>query len=505
MRESGLPMIRNQFLKECPFCGSGSGPNGTSAFHFYENGYKCFSCDETGDSIVFLERYLQLSKSDAIHMFRTKYKGEEDTFKNKNTYTPQPIKPKKTPLRKVEKYDTLGIWELDRFHEKYEEDPLTTFLISKFGKEKTIQALERYRVRTSSGGTIFPYFSHNDEFRTVKMVKYGMNGRRDRDSFPFYMHKKLGGNQFKYKRCFFGEHLLTQHDGPIAIVESEKTAIIMSIVNDEFLTLATGGKNTLHINNIYHVLNINNQRCVLFPDHDKPDDYGVTPFIQWSYMADELNGKGYDVITSEILETENTPFGYDIADVILDRYENKVRKVSKENANDSLSTDNDRKLYSNEVRRIEKSEKNEYDDNVAKLAKSNASDSLSEGKADESLPNDLAKFGKVGKVEKDVMRFTLDELINRTPSKPEEEEDLHMEAHRKKTEEIEAWNERLGRIKTKLSEISIPDHPVKIGPGHVTDIPKFINANIATAEKYPGNHIFEASLHRLEELISIIE
>src|SRR5690554_288063 len=107
--ETSLKVIRNDFLEQCPFCGSGTGPKGTSAFSFYKNGYKCFSCEQTGDSIKFIERYFNISTGEAIRYFKSKYLGINEEVGNM-------IGSNKT--RKIEsyKFDTMGYWVMDLFH-----------------------------------------------------------------------------------------------------------------------------------------------------------------------------------------------------------------------------------------------------------------------------------------------------------------------------------------------------------------------------------------------------
>ena len=58
------------------------------------------------------------------------------------------------------------------------------------------------------------------------------------------MHKKLKLDNFVLQQCLFGLHIIYDitKDNIICIVESEKTAIIMSIVLPNFLWLATGSK-----------------------------------------------------------------------------------------------------------------------------------------------------------------------------------------------------------------------------------------------------------------------
>lgn len=58
-KESGNKFNSKNLLDECPFCGSGSGPNHSSAFsvNTKRNYYKCFSCGSKGTAIDFLMNY----------------------------------------------------------------------------------------------------------------------------------------------------------------------------------------------------------------------------------------------------------------------------------------------------------------------------------------------------------------------------------------------------------------------------------------------------------------
>lgn len=308
--ETSLKLIRNDFLEQCPFCGSGTGPKGTSAFSFHSNGYKCFSCDQTGDAIKFIERYFNISTGEAIRYFKSKYLKEGD-FQNLGSA--------KNNLKKVkdDKFDTMVLWTLDMFEEDYANDHLTSFLLSRFDHRSVSRVLESYRIRTSSGGTLFPYIDDLGGIRTLKMIKYLKGtGKRDRSQFPFYMHKQLEGEKFRYRRCFFGQHLINESDR-IGIVESEKTALIASIVFPEIVFLATGGKNVLSVSDINQIKSLYSKEITLFPDNDSPDKKGLTAFNQWSFIATELNNKGFKITIDDTLEAGGYPYGSDIADLVL--------------------------------------------------------------------------------------------------------------------------------------------------------------------------------------------
>ena len=63
----------------------------------------------------------------------------------------------------------------------------------------------------------------------------------------------------------FGEHLLLEHPGmPIALVESEKTAVICSGLMHQYLWLATGGKSCIND----RLLVLQGRKIIAFPDID---------------------------------------------------------------------------------------------------------------------------------------------------------------------------------------------------------------------------------------------
>jgi hypothetical protein len=75
--ETGLQIRRTgatEVLSSCPFCGSGNGPNQSSAFNIKNDRmYKCFSCDTAGDVVNFIAGLRQISDGDAIKFLLEKY------------------------------------------------------------------------------------------------------------------------------------------------------------------------------------------------------------------------------------------------------------------------------------------------------------------------------------------------------------------------------------------------------------------------------------------------
>lgn len=88
------------------------------------------------------------------------------------------------------------------------------------------------------------------EYGRVKMMWQFLN--RDRDNEP--------------EMCYYGEHLATLYpDKPIALVESEKTALVMSYFYPKFIWIAT-----LSLNNFqaYRLSFIKDRPTIVFPDCD---------------------------------------------------------------------------------------------------------------------------------------------------------------------------------------------------------------------------------------------
>ena len=107
-----------------------------------------------------------------------------------------------------------------------------------------------------------------------------------------------------------------ENNAIVAIVESEKTAVIMSEHCPDAIWLATGGINQFHPQLL---LPLRGRRIILFPDTD-PD--GKT-YQQWRQVArDAQQLLGHPVYVSDLLERNATPEEkarkIDIADYLAD-------------------------------------------------------------------------------------------------------------------------------------------------------------------------------------------
>lgn len=114
-------------------------------------------------------------------------------------------------------------------------------------------------------------------------------------------------DNFVLQQCLFGLHNLCDYKegDTICVVESEKTAIIMSILNPAYLWLATGSKANFKEELLRPLKNFN---IIAYPDKS---EYKI-----WKLKAQELMVMGYNIVCSDLLEDKNIEEGDDLVDFI---------------------------------------------------------------------------------------------------------------------------------------------------------------------------------------------
>ena len=200
----------------------------------------------------------------------------------------------------------------------YETNKLYQFLASQFGEASAMSLMKKYRVGSSrhwEGATVFWQIDRNNRVRTGKIMLYNSDtGKRIKEPYNHitWVHTLLHKSGFNMKQCFFGEHLLaTDKTYPVALVESEKTALIASYYLPQYLWLASGGKNGCF--NESSLSALAKRSVVLFPD------LGATAY--WQSKIEMMRNNGIEVQLFDYLEI-NAPEserkeGYDIADYLL--------------------------------------------------------------------------------------------------------------------------------------------------------------------------------------------
>lgn len=136
------------------------------------------------------------------------------------------------------------------FYRHREESALFKFLLRIFNDRDAVErACFLYRLGASrTGGTVFWQIDRENKVRTGKILHYNpISGKRSHDIPPRWVHKLVPTPRgFNLSQCPFGMHrLIEDRERPVAIAESEKTALILSVLDPSRLWLAVGGKNNL--------------------------------------------------------------------------------------------------------------------------------------------------------------------------------------------------------------------------------------------------------------------
>ncbi len=236
-------------------------------------------------------------------------------------YKPRPVTPQPKPISFIPVEVFKQSLQIDKIISQVaENNHFIKFLINLFGVEIANELISRFFIGTSkywNGATAFWQIDTQGKVRTGKIMLYcPSTGKRQKD-FTF-VHKLIKQPEFGLKQCFFGEHLLIDETKPVAIVESEKTAVIASVYLPQFIWVASSG---LHGLNIDKCRILKGRTVTLFPDLSKPKIEGKpTAFEIWSSKAKELshlaNFSVSDLLEYKATEPEKKQ-GLDLADYLM--------------------------------------------------------------------------------------------------------------------------------------------------------------------------------------------
>lgn len=244
----------------------------------------------------------------------------------KNTYEVKYTPPRPTSFHPYRLVTESG--------QNFKENNFIQFLKTIITTKELEKVILKYLIGTSkywNGATIFWQIDSNQKVRHGKIMLYNTEtGKRVKNetgkSFINSVRNVLKLKKFNLKQCLFGLHLINERETKtIALVEGEKTAIIMSVFKPEYIWLATGSKQGFK----YEMLKpIKNYNIISFPDKSE--------FNDWQSKAIELNEFGYKIIVSDLIEKNDFPPGTDLADVYLEQLKIKINKDPvKENTNQS--------------------------------------------------------------------------------------------------------------------------------------------------------------------------
>lgn len=124
---------------------------------------------------------------------------------------------------------------------------LFVWTASLMGMANAIEAWNRYKVGRDGKRTVFWQIAKDGTVRAGKSILYGEDGHRIKTgTMPAnWLHRERAWDGThtgeELQQCYFGEHLLNGNSKPVVIVESEKTAVILSQYSKSMVWLASGG------------------------------------------------------------------------------------------------------------------------------------------------------------------------------------------------------------------------------------------------------------------------
>ncbi|MDB5239611.1 MAG: hypothetical protein JWP57_236 [Spirosoma sp.] len=210
----------------------------------------------------------------------------------------------------------------------YERNDFAIYLGRLFGNPVANELLDLFQVGSGwqwgvspewGRSVVFWQIDEQGQVRAGKVMAYSpATGRRLKEKSigqgrPYWVHEILSLKDFHYEQCLFGLHQITQQptSKTIAIVESEKTAIIATAFMPSFIWLACGGLD-----------NLTAAKCRVLAGRDLTLFPDLKGFDKWNKKADELQRIGCWVSVSGILEAEGRATvlerdaGYDLADFL---------------------------------------------------------------------------------------------------------------------------------------------------------------------------------------------
>ena len=287
---------------------------------------------------------VDLAKAAGIDLCRfrlSRYDDSRTRPTNRRTFVNPVVKPR-TVEPPIEYAPFIPAQMVEATESRVTESNLFVWLSGEFGDEAAMMAMRRYRVGATkhtdgcgyraaslpyintSGDCVDCKIFHIDPATGSRKTAPALMSWTDREEKAQELRStwalaELKKNDKPRKWCNFGDHLL--QDDPTAavcVVESEKTALVASIVYPSRLWIAVGSKN-----------NLNPERCapyrgreiIIYPDRDnikdKPRKSGIGIEKGWETLARELAQAGFSVRIDRTVERHHGEINDDIADIIL--------------------------------------------------------------------------------------------------------------------------------------------------------------------------------------------
>ena len=255
--------------------------------------FKCYVDVNTGERVNptkygRCERILNCR----YHQYPQLEAWEKDDLNNWTPPAPQPPKP----------LDYVPKDVVNATFNQYKTNVFYMWLVKLFGIDKADSLRTDYNIGTAKGGgTVFWQEDRRGNIRTGKVMYYHPNGKRIKERNSWFLHSRIK-EDFNYRQCFFGLHLTTP-DKPVALCESEKTAILMSVFMPEYTWVASGGSEMINLKRLNELPRLD----MVFPDNGQ--------FEKWEQKTRIFTNRQMDLSVDRAVESGLINEGDDILDL----------------------------------------------------------------------------------------------------------------------------------------------------------------------------------------------
>ena len=282
-----------------------------------KNVWKCFACKDNngGGSIALVMKHENLDFYQACQWIAREFSIEFKTVSRyaANNQKPTTMTTTQTTTSTLCTLDSSLIAARESANSHFCQAMINNHILTPVQMQ---HAVRKYHLgATVSGEVIFWQIDQQQNLRDGKLMTYQPDGHRSRSVNPSWVSYKMK-NEWKDKQnnpllpqewektqCLFGLHLTAGNNQPVALVESEKTAIICSelFYMQGFVWVSCGGISNLSTAMLQPLAGRN---IIIFPDTD-PD--GST-FAKWSSIAQQASKElNQPIHVSNILEVNASP------------------------------------------------------------------------------------------------------------------------------------------------------------------------------------------------------
>lgn len=184
---------------------------------------------------------------------------------------------------------TIPVSTMQESFTQYDCNHFVHYLKELLGDKAAARVVKKYHIGTSNYwdcSTVFWQVDAQGRVRTGKVMLYNpKTGRRIKtpQNYINWMHSIHRYTDYNLQQCLFGEHLLKGNSMDVALVESEKTAVLASVLFPKYTWLATGGLSNIGADRLSV---LKGHRVFLFPDIGAADKWApIQKMFGWSSVS----------------------------------------------------------------------------------------------------------------------------------------------------------------------------------------------------------------------------